>query len=100
MTRYLVKGGLNLGEMLNEFLYWDRPRTAASRQFRGWLDRENPRLVPALQKIDLRRLKALNNATKHGSETPLSWKDAADMARLSRGLLAAIIEHGCGGAPA
>src|ERR1035441_7996057 len=56
--------------------------------------------VPALQKIDLRKLMGLNIATKHGSYTPLSWKDAADMARLSRGLLLAIIENGRGGAPA
>ena len=98
LTRYLVKGRLNLGEMLNEFLNWDRPRSGASRNLRGWLDHENPMLVSSLQEIDLQRLKDLNNATKHGSEMPLSWNDAADMARLSRGLSSAIIKPECGGA--
>jgi len=32
------------------------------------------------------------------SETPLSWNEAADMARLSRELLSAVIEHGRRGA--
>jgi tetratricopeptide (TPR) repeat protein len=97
LTRYLENYPLALGHMLNEFLHWDQPRSGASRQFRGWLDRESSGLVPSLQKNDLRRPAALHNAAKHPSGPPLSWDDAADMARLSRRLLSAVIEHeSCG----
>jgi hypothetical protein len=98
LTRYLEHSRLTLGDMLNEFHYWDSPRSEASRQFRGWLERENPGLVPSLKKIGLRRPVDLHNAAKHGSETPLEWTDAEDMARLCRRLLSAVIEHEFSGA--
>jgi hypothetical protein len=79
--------------MLNEFLYWGSPRSAASRKLRDWLDHRSPGLAPSLRKIDLRRPVFLHKTAKHGSDTPLSWSDAADMARLSRGLLSTIIGH-------
>ena len=98
LTWYLRNGRLALGDMLKEFRHGDPPRSEASRQFRGWLDRENHRLVRSLQKVDLKTPVDLNNAAKHGSEWPLSWDDATEMAGLSRRLLSAIIEHESGGA--
>jgi hypothetical protein len=98
LTWYLRNGRLALGDMLKEFRQEDSPRSEASRQFRGWLERENPGLVPSLKKIGLRRPVDLHNAAKHGSEAPLEWNDAEDMARLCRGLLSAVIEHERGGA--
>jgi hypothetical protein len=93
LTQSLENYQLTLGDMLNEFRHWGTPRSGASRKFRGWLDHENPGLVPSLKKVDLQRLIYLNNETKHRPDTPLSWTDAADMAKLSRGLLSAIIEY-------
>jgi hypothetical protein len=93
LTRYLEKDRLSLGEMLNEFHYWDKPRSEASRRFRSWLHHRGTGLVQFLQEPDLQRLAGPNIDVKHCPETPLSWNKAADMARLSRWLLSALIAH-------
>jgi tetratricopeptide (TPR) repeat protein len=92
LTRYLLRGKFALGEMLNEIRHREA-RSAAGRRFREWLGREkNGWRLTNLPGADLVRLTYLDEVAKHQPETPLSWENAAEMARLSRELLNVVVE--------
>jgi tetratricopeptide (TPR) repeat protein len=83
-VRHGTRGHISLEQMLNEIRH-PEARSAVGRRFREWLRREkNARF---LQQIDLKALGDLNNRAKHKRESLLTWRDAEDMARLSREVL-------------
>jgi tetratricopeptide (TPR) repeat protein len=91
LTTYVKNGDrgvITLDQMLNEIRYRE-PRSLAGRSFREWLGHEKS--TGLLQMIDLKRLGDINNRAKHKREPELTWKDAEDMARLSREVLDVIL---------
>ena len=89
VTNYVRSGYITLEQMLNEIRCYREPRSPAGRSFREWLSREKS--AGLLQRIELERLGDMNNRVKHKREPALTWKDAEDMARLSREVLDVIL---------
>ena len=89
VTSYVRNGYITLEQMLNEIRCYREPRSPAGRSFREWLNREKS--AGLLQRIELERLGDMNNRVKHKREPALTWKDAEDMARLSREVLDVIL---------
>jgi tetratricopeptide (TPR) repeat protein len=86
LTNYVyVRGGvMTLEQMLNEIRHREA-RSMAGGRFRDWFGPEKN--AGLLQQVDLKRLGELNNRAKHSREPHLEWKDAEEMARLTRELL-------------
>jgi tetratricopeptide (TPR) repeat protein len=91
LTRYLRRGAITLEQMRRE-IQDAKARSAAAQKLQEWLRRE--KFAGWLQRIDLRSLAELNNRAKHTREPFLDWKDAEEMARLTRELLDVLLGSG------
>jgi len=90
LTKFIQGRPMPLEQMLNE-IQFPKARSSARNRFRQWLGREKN--AGLLQYLDLKSLGELNNRAKHKREPFLGWKDAEEMARLTRELLDVVLSR-------